>query len=53
MAAKSKPTDKAAIDAYYAELLQAKVAAGLPLEDAQDVVARQRAQDHPEPETEA
>ena len=50
MAAKAKPTDKAAIDLFYAELLQAKVEAGLRLEDAQEVVARQRAEDHPEPE---
>jgi hypothetical protein len=43
MAAKKKPTPTN--DAYYEAMVAAKVAAGLPLADAQEVTARQRAED--------
>lgn len=44
MAKKTKLTGKG-LDAYYADLIEQKVAAGLPKLDAQEVVARQRKED--------
>jgi len=57
MAAKKKITPPG--DAYYEAMIAVKVAAGLSLADAQEVTARQRAEDEangvtlgePEPET--
>ena len=43
MAAKKKPTPPG--DAYYEAMVQGKLLAGLSLADAQEVTARQRAED--------
>lgn len=45
MAAKKKEADPAKADAYYEALCAAKIKAGVYPEEAQKVVARQRAED--------
>ena len=42
MAGKKKPVD---VEAYYAAMLASKIAAGLRKDQAEEVVARQRAED--------